>query len=183
MPKAWRIEIIDDDEGRAAIVFAETRNLAKAQSEWDCTFIELRAVRAPEFDDVPAGELERAQLEDGGWWFECHDCYRHVSDETETRVYRDGWFCSSRCCIGKLRKERAHREGLWSALEHITTQAPGVQVFDVYRNYAGEFIGTVRFPGEKERVVIDLVNALMASHVHPPHDAAFGAAGSEGEAL
>lgn len=84
--KAWLIEDPQDWEGRQAIIFADTRNEAKALAgcyDFDCSYIEVRATRYKSCDDMEnlsTKELYRI-LWRSGWWFELGDDRIEAYDE------------------------------------------------------------------------------------------------------
>lgn len=87
--KAWMVRPLyleaEDDEWH--IAHAETRNAAKqaATGHIDLSYIELRATRLPEMDDVgvnPYNILTHLV----GWWWPCNQCERHVYAD----YYEDG---------------------------------------------------------------------------------------------
>jgi len=96
--KAWLLENPYDDEGRQAIVFADTRNEAKLQADCyniDCDWIDLRATRAKNYDgmeNLSTQELYRILWRDG-WWFELgDDRVEAYDDEGVTEETFDIWW-------------------------------------------------------------------------------------------
>jgi len=158
--RAWKVEDPFDDEGRALIVHARSRSQARAfgQGELDAEYINLHANRAPEFDDLDGDELIRAQLA-AGWWMGCHGCQEHVrAEQVEGEVYDEGLraapyvlrnggvYCSSKCCLKQLRKERAARVATWNALADAMGRWPGIEILHVWPSIGGTSI-TFKFPG------------------------------------
>lgn len=133
--KAWRVEPIGDPyyepkvcDGFGPIFHAETREQAKADARRHnlgvYTWTELRAVRAPEFDDKPL--VPRTFLENG-WWYECGHCEKILTidgpaeweDDYDTApgvVYDDGGhpYCT-RQCLDAERRERAEYKAVLAA--------------------------------------------------------------------
>ena len=151
--KAYVVEYPDDLDGRQEVVHAATPSQAKRRSGIDADFIDLRARRAPQFDGLRGDALLRAQLEDG-WWMECLGCYEQVrheaDDDNEATPYvirRGNVFCSASCCLKYLRGKRDERIAKWAALELGVAAWPAAEIEDLFRNTAGEWIYTVKFPG------------------------------------
>lgn len=148
MDKAYEVEDPDDDEGRKVLVHAKSREQAKAYAlgEYDWEYTSLRAVRAPEFDGVHGDDLIRAQLE-AGWWFGCMGpCTGDVRAElmeggydeghrTAPYVLRDGdVYCSAKCCLARLRRDRDSRIALWTAVQAATERWPGIERLQVWHS-------------------------------------------------
>lgn len=96
--KAWNLFDPYDYEGRTQIVFADNHNEAKAQAGFfdiDCPWIQLKALRAKEFDDMEEltqKEFMRKQWENG-WWFEYGaDRLLSYDDEDSTESAFDEWW-------------------------------------------------------------------------------------------
>lgn len=71
--KAWKAT----DGEFTEIVYADKRNLARQRGagRLDREYMEVTAVRAPEFDRyAPTGPTQRELFEEFGWWFECGTC-------------------------------------------------------------------------------------------------------------
>lgn len=158
--KAYKVEDPFDDEGRGLLVHAHTRAEAKAaaQGELDAEYTSLRATREKAFDDLGGDDLVRALLA-AGWWMGCMGCMEHVrSEEEEGEVYDEGHraapyvlrngdvYCSSKCCLKWLRKQRAERVAIWTAMETTVAKWPGVEILHVWNSIGGVSVH-FRFPG------------------------------------
>jgi hypothetical protein len=160
--KAYRVEDPGDDECRVVVVHAETRSAAKSLglaelSEFGCPeWIDLRVTREPGFDGIYGDELIRAQLA-AGWYMECGDCREHVRSEVEDEAYDEGHlsapyilrdgvvYCSTKCCLKQLRRERQRSIDKREAIERATLAFPGVPVLDAYKNQYG-VVATLQRP-------------------------------------
>ena len=158
--RAWKVGDPFDDEGRQVVVYATKRSEAKAfaQGELNAEYIDLEAHRAPEFDGLGGDELIRAQLA-AGWWMGCYGCYEPVrAEEEEGEVYdechraapyvlRNGAvYCSSKCCLKQLRKERDSRMATWTAVADAMGRWPGIEILHVWASIGGVSL-TFKFPG------------------------------------
>lgn len=96
--KAWIISNPWDDEDRQALVFADTRNEAKSQAGFhdiDCDWIDLRAIRAKEFDGMEKLSTKELVWEQwhNGWWFEYgNDRLPYFEEEGVTEQTFDDWW-------------------------------------------------------------------------------------------
>ncbi len=96
--KAWLLENPYDDEGRQAVVFADTRNEAKAQADdfnIDCEWIYLRATRYKNYDDKENLTMKELYflLWKEGWWFEYgSDRIPLCDDEDITDTTFEDWW-------------------------------------------------------------------------------------------
>ncbi len=161
--KAWCVEDPWDDECRKVIVHGSTRGVAKqiglaelsefSYPEW----ISVRVTRAPSFDGIYGDELTRAQLA-AGWYHGCYTCREHVRSEegleesydeghrSAPYVLRDGYvYCSSKCCLKELRRQRQALMDRWEAIEKATLLWPGVPIIDAYKNSHG-YVATLQRP-------------------------------------
>jgi 8-oxo-dGTP pyrophosphatase MutT (NUDIX family) len=131
--KAYHVRNEQDDEGRGTIVYAATEKQARASvantdEVGNYGYVELKATRAPLFDGVPAGELSRAKYE-AGWWSDCPRCHARVTDDAAPQavIRGDTWFCSSRCSLDWLRRQRATSGHEQIALDRAALRYPGEQ--------------------------------------------------------
>ena len=103
--KAWEVSDPDDDEGRSAVVFAETRNKARvaAMSTDACEYAQyarIRATRFPEMDKFyqpGMTELDwndadaRIALVKSGWT--CVDPNEEACKTCPAKEYCEVWMC------------------------------------------------------------------------------------------
>jgi hypothetical protein len=97
--KAWAVNDIDRDIQE--VIFAETIGQAKSHSEMflsgTCDFTDLRASRAPEFDDLCGTTITDRDYLARGWWVEC-SCGRQLDPLGPVVYDRAGnAFCSNIC--------------------------------------------------------------------------------------
>jgi len=153
--KAWLVEDPFDDENRMVVVHGATRGVAKkiglaelsefGYPEWT----DLRVTRAPSFDGIYGDALTRAQLA-AGWYHGCYTCREHVRSEVVPgEVYDEGHlsapyvlrdetvYCSVKCCIEELQRQRRVLIEKWEAIEKATQVWPDVPVIDCYKNSHG----------------------------------------------
>lgn len=97
--KAYRLCCHDDDHGQR-VVFAETSKSARGRrgnDYCDCEYIDLRALRAPEFDECAPGPVTIQQYLDRGWHWECGGCHRFVYGDDKPLVVGDHVYHSKEC--------------------------------------------------------------------------------------
>lgn len=104
--KAW---IVENDEGRGEIVWADTRGKARylGSAQLDVTYAEVTSCRRyPKLDGgVPDGLTLTQWLLANGWHWECQQCNRvcygpEEGDPEDARTVidaKDNVFCSQRC--------------------------------------------------------------------------------------
>lgn len=108
-------KVSDRCEEYQEVVFARTRGEAMRRPDFAayCDFIDVRAVRAPQFDDCACvggdkanGPTAREYLE-RDWWYPCCDCDRQVwgMDEAARFTEGDRFVLCERCA--KRREEAA----------------------------------------------------------------------------
>lgn len=159
--KAWCVADPSSDEREMVIVHAATRGTAKkiglaelseyGYPEW----IDLRVTRSPRFDGIYGEDLTRAQLA-AGWYHGCYTCREQVrSEEVPREVYdeghlsapyvlRDGMvYCSVKCCIKELQRQRRVLMDKWEAIEKATRIWPDIPVLDCYKNAHG-YVATLK---------------------------------------
>lgn len=88
---------VSNYEGHSEIVFADTPGKAKngVVHLWD-DFIELSAIRRPEFDGyADKGTVPVEVLLAHGWWWECHKCGDRVYEENSQII--DGIVYCDKC--------------------------------------------------------------------------------------
>jgi hypothetical protein len=105
--RAWVVSCCVNGDTRSEVVFAETRDRAKANGpECDfCGFIDRSVRRAPEFDERPPSQ--RDLVVDHGWHHDCNGpkCWKvvHGYDFTEGPAVSDDRgdvYCSAACAPG-----------------------------------------------------------------------------------
>lgn len=93
--KAWHVQ--DTDGEMQEVVFAEKRSEAIYKSEayrWT-DYINVRVKRAKYADGLenePKDKILQVLL-DNGWWFECGNCFTHVTDEDSFFIQNGHVFC------------------------------------------------------------------------------------------
>ena len=94
--KAWYLEIKDGDDGRY-VVFADTRNDARAQADSNDMmydrWIDIQATRAPQWDgkeNLPKRELDKELWRDGWTWLDFATPY--PEETTDEQFYK--WYDS-----------------------------------------------------------------------------------------
>ena len=99
--RAWWVS---DYEGEyEEIRFAQTAGQAKEGSlaRENYSFIEIRATRAPSFDDMVGKTITARDYHERGWWCRCWLCDSRVDNDTEEveNLYNDsgGVYCSPEC--------------------------------------------------------------------------------------
>lgn len=101
--KAYKISCVNSDHG-AEILFAERGvDLRGRRTEvCDCDYLDLRVLRAPEFDTYSPGPLTPADYMAQGWHFVCAKCERRVYDDMAPIILEFDVFCSVEC-VARLR--------------------------------------------------------------------------------
>jgi hypothetical protein len=93
---AWQID--DIFEGTSTFVFHHHGLAARREgaNELDLDFEDVECSRKPYFDEyAEQGFVPREVLLDNGWWFECNNCSKHI---TEYNVYKHNiYYCSFKC--------------------------------------------------------------------------------------
>lgn len=95
---AWQIN--EDMECGSVVVFHHHGLAARREGANDLglDFEDVECYRASQFDEyADKGEIPRTVLLDNGWWFECHSCYAHI---TEDSIYKySPYYCSFKCWL------------------------------------------------------------------------------------
>ena len=105
MMKCFHVEETDGEHQQ--IVFAESRSKAIISSEayeWSGRYIEVRAIRKPDYDKyAEQGYVPKQVLLNDGWWFECHGrreigrCCKPLTNDDNPIVVNEHVYCSSDC--------------------------------------------------------------------------------------
>lgn len=101
--KAYKISCGDDEHGQEVLFAERSKDLkgCRPGHSCDCEYIELRARRAPEFDQHSPGPITVRQYLEHGWWWLCEHCERQISGDSEAIIFDlippTYVFCSREC--------------------------------------------------------------------------------------
>ncbi len=178
--RAWKVSAEVDDGDMETILHAGSADAARQRGAWEFnTDEEVVAVkRYPRFDGLVGNALTYAMLA-LGWGFPCNKCGRVVYDSGLEEDDDSDWesdgpslpsprhlvrhgdvYCSSECCIARLRELRSYRENQWGVVADAVQRWPGIEITDssgltfgkdAHRN---QVVGRVefRFPGGRGSV-------------------------------
>lgn len=181
---AWKIE--GDGEGHGMITFARTRGEARqtACSEWGLDYIEAKAWRAPEFDDVE--KLTQKAYIDRGWWFECGECSTQCSlemdstyiDDDESEIECDGpvydefenVFCSKHCLEKHLEWRRRLKEKKEWAIRYVGRVLPCAIIKNMLNLSIGRCHGRPCYNDCRNNIVIEFEIPGVDYCTWPGHD-------------
>ncbi|MRW88807.1 hypothetical protein GJ699_02275 [Duganella sp. FT80W] len=138
-------EVREPNEGHCVIVFANNGAAARREgaNELDCGFGEVEhCKRKPQFDAYAPGPVPHAVLIDHGWWFECQQCSRKVSEDMWQEAEDEGEdhehlgittsgrsvYCSQRCVMTEFVERRAHKAAEVALIEYFATEYPECQI-------------------------------------------------------
>jgi len=136
--KAWQVDA--DHNERSCIVWARSYPAARREGaqQLELDWADVTDVtRIPELDDG-VDDLLAWQLENG-WHFECHSCYRRVTEDTGYVRRADALFCNEECAGKRLVKMLAdyRREAEVSAM--ALDAFPGGRIDRVWSSEYGGF--------------------------------------------
>lgn len=99
MNKAFYVN--DSSEEHGEIVFAETRNQAKANADLDCDYIERSVRREKKYDKYAETGVPTEVLLTDGWWFTCNKCSNYYVTEENGGIVINGKVYCARCAQAK----------------------------------------------------------------------------------
>lgn len=138
----------DGDDGccvRFATNSATARREGANELDTDWTGIDY-CHRSPEFDQYAPGPVPPLTLIAAGWWFECHNCGRKVSNDMATDLEEDGLdpdeyapvadgrrvYCCQACSAIDAAKRRSNLAAQAAMLEVVEAKFPGAMIQGVH---------------------------------------------------
>lgn len=176
--KAYAVH--DNCEGYGTVVYSTSHVAARrvGANDLGITFEEVESCRrSPEFDQYAPGPVSPLVLLKHGWWFECLQCGRRVSNDMEDDVIDDGLdpadflprpagndavYCSAGCECAHHMEERGREEAEEALREVFEAKFSGAEIIHIHcydgpklqapedpTRGGGRFVVTFKFPGGK----------------------------------
>lgn len=147
-------EVREPDEGHCVIAFATNGAAARREgaNELDCGFGEVEhCIRKPHFDQYSPGPVPHTVLIEHGWWFECQNCSRRVSEDMWQEAEDEGEdnehlaittvgravYCSQRCVMEEFAARRAHKAAEVALIEYFLNTYPECSITGAHVSSAG----------------------------------------------
>ncbi len=145
--KAYKVEAGWGD--KCCVVFATNNATARREGaqDMDISWEEVESCRrAQEFDQYAPGPIPPMAYIENGWWWECFNCGRRVSEDMADEIENDGLnpddftptpdgqriYCCHACLMQDWHSKRANENARANLIEVVESKFPGCQITTIH---------------------------------------------------